>query len=194
MFALFSHQQHSSRVWRWIISQIHCSKIYESRLCCTLLYMFLQPGESLTYSTASHTAAKCYCEPSQISHTPLTCKPRSTESNGSMLRVIAKKSIWIYFISHCVNVNCCFFEAFVFHQSKNFSRLIPWRSPVTITKIGCLLFLAISIGFKCCPVLGKMDLYVLSSSRDHQLHLNRCPKHLATAPHLIRSRPLWTPL
>lgn len=118
--------------------------------------MFLQPGESLTCSTASHTAAKCYCEPSQISHTPLTCKPRSTDSNGSMLRVIAKKSIWIYFISHCVNVNFCFFEAFVFHQSKNFSRLVPWRSPVTITKWLAVCYFSLStLVLNVAHFLGK---------------------------------------
>lgn len=41
-------------------------------------------------------------------------------------------------------------------------------------KILCLLFLRISVRFKRCPVLGKMNLGVLSSSReqrDHQLHL-----------------------
>lgn len=60
-------------------------------------------------------------------------------------------------------------------------------------KILCLFFSSNSISFKRCPVFGKMNLGVLSApreQRDHQLHLNCCPKHLATALHLIQARPL----
>lgn len=92
-----------------------------------------------------------------------------------------------YFISYWVNADFYFFKGIIFPPSP-----VPSTWPNNLLQNLVFIVSLDSFFFKCYPVLGKMNPSVLSSlreQRDHQIHLNCCTKHLATALHLIRWRP-----